>query len=422
MNGNTLHGISILRLVRGYAGGAGLEYDVAAIDAALCARYEIEIIRIHMARPGDRLTPSNELLGKGRVTNIPLEREVLPAAFGKPPANVYLQYKKLLNWLLFNPVAFSLFRGLIDRRLRRLRPGDIKKVAETMQDVISSRKVDLVVIHAAGGSDVTEAIRVAQQNEIPSAIQLHFANERFLDFSVRAQVRLVDGVAGVSDVRLPRYLRNRFANMLTGIDHEFFSLRPPSVKRDSERPLLALPARIVPTKGHDDMLKIARILRDDGLDVDIVFAGRADQPDYEADLKRRIAAANLTSRIRFLGLLNPEELREVYSRCTLVPFPTYHQEGLPRTILEAQSMELPVVAYDTGGTRAGIVPGLTGFVVNPGDISGMVSHIRSLLINPIKRQKMGRAARENIIANFSLTALADRHEAFYLSLLNRGNL
>ena len=101
----------------------------------------------------------------------------------------------------------------------------------------------------------------------------------------------------------------------------------------------------------------------------------------------------------------------------MVAFPTYHHEGLGRVIVEAQAMQTPVVAYATGGVPEGIVEGRTGFLVPTGDITGLTARLRELLASSSLRTSMGTRGREAAETHFSLAALADRHERFYLRVI-----
>lgn len=411
----SLAGATILRFVRGYAHGAGLEYDVAMINQALCCRHDVHIIQIHMARSGDPLEATSIKLHQGVLTSIPLLRDVLPVSNSDSSWKSKLQRFKHLfrDSVIFNPISGPWLAKQIASVRPRTKPGDVPGVGAAIRKVLSQHKIDFAYVHAAGGSDAWEAIHVLRSAGIPVGMQLHFANERFLDFSVRVQTTMVHAVGGVSDVNVPPYLASKFSNLLTGVDLQFFKREnAASSPFSSKRPIVVLPARIVPTKGHDDIVDVVQLLRQRGLEVDVVFAGRADQPEYEKSLRARITAAGLADSFHFLGLLNQEQLRNLYSACQLLAFPTYHQEGLPRILLEAQAMGLPVVVYDTGGSRAGLVPGKTGHLVATGDKIGMAQAIELLLTNPSQAKAFAKSGRDFLETNFDLDALADRHERF----------
>ena len=86
-------------------------------------------------------------------------------------------------------------------------------------------------------------------------------------------------------------------------------------------------------------------------------------------------------------------------------------------LLEAQSMQCPVIAYDVGGVREALASDVSGVVVAKGDIAGLARAIMDLLGNPERRIAMGRAGRSYVSNQFSLVNLVARHEAFYLAAM-----
>jgi len=95
---------------------------------------------------------------------------------------------------------------------------------------------------------------------------------------------------------------------------------------------------------------------------------------------------------------------------------TSRSEGLPNVVLEALSMEIPVVATDVGGLREIINEGETGFLVPSGDGDRMVEKIISLIDNYEMRMKMGRNGAIHIKRNFSMEKMVALSETLYLSL------
>ena len=55
-----------------------------------------------------------------------------------------------------------------------------------------------------------------------------------------------------------------------------------------------------------------------------------------------------------------------------------HKEGLPNVLLEALAMGVPVVSSRLAGTPEVVVEGVTGLLVEPGDVEGLAGAIRTL--------------------------------------------
>jgi glycosyltransferase involved in cell wall biosynthesis len=151
--------------------------------------------------------------------------------------------------------------------------------------------------------------------------------------------------------------------------------------------------------------------------VAVVFAGRADSGTFVPELQREVARLDLANHVRFLGPQPPEHLRDWYHASAATVFPTYHHEGLGRITIESQAMGTPAVAYATGGVADGIRDGETGFLVPTGNLDALTKRVASLLRERPLRERMSRAGRAFVEGKYSLTAFAERHEAFYRSCL-----
>src|SRR5918912_59845 len=96
-----------------------------------------------------------------------------------------------------------------------------------------------------------------------------------------------------------------------------------------------------------------------------------------------------------LGFVPHEELGRLYERAAVVVLPSY-REGLPLSVLEAMAHGRPVVASAVGGIPELVEDGVTGFLVEPGDIAGLRAALERLLADPVLRRRMGRAARKRV--------------------------
>ena len=93
-------------------------------------------------------------------------------------------------------------------------------------------------------------------------------------------------------------------------------------------------------------------------------------------------------------------------------------EGFGRVIAEAQAMGRPVVATDHGGARETVVPGVTGWLVQPRDPAALAAAIREVLsLTADDRQRLARRAIANIAAGFTRELMCARTIAVYQELL-----
>lgn len=88
-------------------------------------------------------------------------------------------------------------------------------------------------------------------------------------------------------------------------------------------------------------------------------------------------------------------------------------EGTPNVVLEAMAAGLPVVATRVGGIAEIIKPSETGELAKPGDDDELTMRVLELVTNPGLRARMGRSARDYVLANHSLQRLPDQLAEIY---------
>jgi glycosyltransferase involved in cell wall biosynthesis len=92
-------------------------------------------------------------------------------------------------------------------------------------------------------------------------------------------------------------------------------------------------------------------------------------------------------------------------------------EGVPYSILEAQSFGLPVVSVRAGAVEEVVIETETGFVTDA-DAAQLVARIQSLIRDPSMRLKMGEKARTRSLEATGKKAKATAHLELYRRILS----
>ena len=92
------------------------------------------------------------------------------------------------------------------------------------------------------------------------------------------------------------------------------------------------------------------------------------------------------------------------------------REGLPRAIMEALSLEVPVIASDARGNGE-LVGSDSGFVFHIGDVTALAGHMDWLIEHPAEAQAMGVRARARMVERYDIAALIALHDVLYGGLL-----
>lgn len=102
------------------------------------------------------------------------------------------------------------------------------------------------------------------------------------------------------------------------------------------------------------------------------------------------------------GYLDDEqEVANCQAAADLLVYPT-RADNQPRVVLEAMACGTPVVATAVGGLSELVLPGRTGYCVQPGDVEDLARRIDRLLGDKEARVRMGQAGRERVEAHHAL--------------------
>ena len=193
-----------------------------------------------------------------------------------------------------------------------------------------------------------------------------------------------------------------------GVDMSLFRPGGRPVDGSEGRPLvIGCISRFVPRKGHLRVLDAAERLRDGGLEVEVLLAGKGR---LEARIRR--ATARATVPVRVVSDVPWDNLPDLYRSCDVFVMPARSRwlgleaEGLGIVYLEASASGIPVVAGTSGGAPETVVPGVTGYVA--GSVPEIVEAVRLVAV---RHPEMGSAARAHAVDQYSWEAVARRLDA-----------
>ncbi len=180
-----------------------------------------------------------------------------------------------------------------------------------------------------------------------------------------------------------------------GVDPEFFS--PAEQREPSDRVRIAAVGRLDWTKGLTHGLQaVARVV---AAGVPVTFSIIGDGPERQR-VRYTIEDLGLQDHVRLLGRLPPTSVRDELRRSDIFMLPSL-TEGLSNAGIEAMGCGLPIVMTDCGGARESVTDGVEGFITPLWDPVAMGDALLLLAKDAAIRQRMGRAARERVIRDFS---------------------
>lgn len=115
----------------------------------------------------------------------------------------------------------------------------------------------------------------------------------------------------------------------------------------------------------------------------------------------------LEGRISWLGEKPAEDVASLYRACDIYVWPSV-RESPGMTFLEAQASGVPVIGGDGGSVSDVIAHGVSGLLAKKRNADEFSHHLRTLLKDSARRQKMGKAAKFYVESNHTLEAAAKR--------------
>jgi len=121
------------------------------------------------------------------------------------------------------------------------------------------------------------------------------------------------------------------------------------------------------------------------------------------------------ANVQTLGWVEPADF---WSRCDMAVL-TSDNEGVPTALVEAALAGIPAVATNAGSVSDAVLDGVTGLVVEK-NAGAVAEAVRYLADDHAARHRMGDAARERALVEFSPERMWEQHQrAYELALENR---
>lgn len=180
-----------------------------------------------------------------------------------------------------------------------------------------------------------------------------------------------------------------------------------------EPPIVLLPSRFLKQKGIREFAEAARKLKNEGISARFVLVGdAAENRDAiaRADLERWCAEGVIEN----WGWTN--DMAGVVARSSIVCLPSYYREGIPKALIDGSAGGRPLVTTNMPGCRDVVAPGVNGLLIPPRDVDALAAALRTLLLDPAARARMGREARRIAEARYALRSVVDATIGVYRSL------
>ena len=277
--------------------------------------------------------------------------------------------------------------------------------AQMVHALVRSSGVDLLHAHLSNAHAL--AGLVSRLGDVPVLSTIHGRQISMLDLEVHRAVRS----------HLSVVCRHSYFHALgIGVDTRRLSCEPNGVDtlrfHPGPRPLQGLRSRLgleactllvgfvgrlSPEKGPEQFLRAASLLLED-LPAPACFVMVGEGP-MQAQLEAEHRRLGLGARVQLVGQW--DDMPALYRELDLL-VSSSHSEAMPLAVMEAMASGLPVVATRVGGVPEIVQHGASGWLVAARDIEDIAARVRQLLGQPAQRQRMGLAARQDMVQRLDL--------------------
>lgn len=173
-------------------------------------------------------------------------------------------------------------------------------------------------------------------------------------------------------------------------------------------------ARMLKEKGVEDLIKSAELLRPEYENrIEFLLCGGVSS-NPSALTREDMERLTDNKYIKWLG--HREDINELLRQSTIMCFPSYYREGLPKSLIEASAVGRPIVTTDSVGCRDTVINGGNGFIVPPHHPEAVATALKELIDNPDLCRTMGLQSRKIAEKEYDVNKVAATHLEIYTIL------
>ncbi len=281
--------------------------------------------------------------------------------------------------------------------------------------IIIKEEVD--IIHARSRAPAWSALLASRMTGVPFITTFHAAYKGTLFFKkwYNSVMTKSNRIIAISQF-ISRHIQNnygvrpeRITVIPRGIDMGVYNADMIAPERKARllaswnnktnAPVIIMPGRLSPIKGHELVLEALKLIKDQAF-ICVFIGPDQGRSKYSERLRGLVNEYGLKDKILWM---DGGDVPAAYALAQLVLSPSQVAEGFGRVPVEAQAMGVPVIATALGATDETIVEGQTGWLVPAGDVQALSHAIaKCLALTPQERAAMSQKAKEYVHGKFQL--------------------
>jgi len=194
-----------------------------------------------------------------------------------------------------------------------------------------------------------------------------------------------------------------------GVNTEHFSPDMPATLPKNGRFIFLMSSRLLWSKGIGVYADAARILQKKNIDARFELLGFFEKHHPDSISEEQLYLWEQEGLIHFNGFA--KDVRPYLKNADCLVFPSFYNEGVPRVLMEAASMELPIITAFNRGCKEVVLNNSNGYVCTPNDPFDLADKMEKMMnLTVEERSRMGKNGRSLVIKKFNVTRVIEEYD------------
>jgi glycosyltransferase involved in cell wall biosynthesis len=195
-----------------------------------------------------------------------------------------------------------------------------------------------------------------------------------------------------------------------GVNTGYFSPHYEGPPKDTGAFTFLMSTRLLKSKGISLYADAARILKKKNYDVRFELIGFFEKHHPDSISQDDLTRWEKEGLIHYGGFAH--DVRPYLKKADCFVFPSFYNEGVPRCLMEAASMELPVITSNNRGCKEVVLNNSTGYLCHVHDPFDLADKMEKLInLSADDRARMGKNGRALVMRKFNIEHVIDEYTA-----------
>ena len=176
--------------------------------------------------------------------------------------------------------------------------------------------------------------------------------------------------------------------------------------------------RLLKSKGVGVYVEAAKMLKNKRHDVRFELIGFFEKNHRDSISESELRHWEKKGIIHYGGFAH--DVRPFLRQADCFVFPSAYHEGIPRCLLEAAAMEIPIITSLSTGCKEVVQEGINGFLCLPNNAQGLATRMEEMMeLGSVRRSELGKKGRELVSAKFGIEKILLEYDKTLESLMSK---